>query len=73
MIERDPWYLGLAICWWKFEKNKSIEQLYSKNKLRENFIFKISVRTSKTLFPKKRKNKILSRDLKSWPVNSLIS
>ena len=31
----------------KFEKNKSIETFYSKNKLNENFIPKISVRTSK--------------------------
>ena len=38
----------------KFEKNKTIEQLFTQNKLRENLIPKISVRTSKPMFGKSR-------------------
>ena len=38
----------------KFEKNKTIEQFFFQNKLRENLILKISVRISKLKFGKSR-------------------
>ena len=45
MILHTPAFISYKFR--KFEKNKIIYQLYSKNKVRENFISKISVRTSK--------------------------